>query len=68
MIVAKSAAAFLQLARQFKERQVKKEYVALVLGKPNEGHGIIDRSIGRHRSDRKRMSSIHSIAKKREAL
>ena len=68
MIVAKSAAAFLQLARQFKERQVKKEYVALVLGKPNDRHGIIDRSIGRHRSDRKRMSSIHAIAKKREAV
>ena len=68
MIVAKSAAAFLQLARQFKERRVKKEYVALVLGKLNQRHGIIDRSIGRHRSDRKRMSSIHAIAKKREAV
>jgi 23S rRNA pseudouridine1911/1915/1917 synthase len=68
MIIAKSMAAFQQLARQFKERRVKKEYVALVLGKPKDEHGIIDRPIGRHRSDRKRMSSIHTLARKREAV
>ena len=68
MIIAKSATAFHQLARQFKERRVKKEYVALVLGKPKDRHGIIDRPIGRHRSDRKRMSSLHALAKKREAI
>jgi 23S rRNA pseudouridine1911/1915/1917 synthase len=68
MIVAKNAAAFHQLARQFKERQVKKEYLAVVLGKPKDRHGIIDRPIGRHRSDRKRMSSLHALAKKREAI
>lgn len=68
MIIAKSATAFHQLARQFKERRVKKEYVALVFGKPKDRHGIIDRPIGRHRSDRKRMSSIHAMAKKREAI
>jgi 23S rRNA pseudouridine1911/1915/1917 synthase len=68
MIIAKNAAAFHQLARQFKERQVKKEYLALVLGKPKDPHGIIDRPIGRHRSDRKRMSSLHALAKKREAI
>jgi 23S rRNA pseudouridine1911/1915/1917 synthase len=68
MIVAKSMSAFQQLARQFKERRVKKEYLALVWGKPKDEHGIIDRPIGRHRSDRKRMSSIHALAKKREAV
>ena len=68
MIIAKSATAFYQLARQFKERRVKKEYVALVLGKPKDRHGIIDRPIGRHRADRKRMSSLHVLGKKREAV
>ena len=68
MIVAKSMYAFQQLARQFKERRVKKEYLALVLGKLKHERGIIDRPIGRHRSDRKRMSSLYALARKREAV
>lgn len=68
MIIAKRMPAFQQLARQFKERRVKKEYLALVMGKPKADHGIINRPIGRHRSDRKRMSSMHALAKKREAV
>jgi 23S rRNA pseudouridine1911/1915/1917 synthase len=68
MVVAKSAAAFRHLARQFKERQVEKEYVALVWGKLPSVSGTIDRPIGRHRSDRKRMSSRYAQAKKREAI
>jgi 23S rRNA pseudouridine1911/1915/1917 synthase len=68
MIIAKRMPAFQQLARQFKERQVKKQYLALVMGKPKADYGIINRPIGRHRSDRKRMSSIHALSKKREAI
>ena len=68
MIVAKNAGSFHSLARQFKERRVKKEYVALVWGKPKDRRGIIDRPIGRHRSDRKRMSSLHALAMKRQAV
>jgi 23S rRNA pseudouridine1911/1915/1917 synthase len=68
MIVAKSRAAFQQLALQFKERRVGKEYLALVWGKPKQEQGTIDRPIGRHRWDRKRMSSTHTLAKKREAV
>ena len=68
MIVAKNTAAFHGLARQFKERRVKKEYLALVLGKPKDRHGVIDRPIGRHRSDRKQMSSLYALPRKREAI
>ena len=68
MIVAKNDFAFHELARQFKSRTVEKEYVALVWGKLPSKMGIIDRPIGRHRSDRKRMSSIYVSAKKREAV
>ncbi|MGE5820108.1 MAG: RluA family pseudouridine synthase [Deltaproteobacteria bacterium] len=68
MIVAKNDFAFHELARQFKSRTVEKEYVALVWGKLPAKMGIIDRPIGRHRSDRKRMSSIYVSAKKREAV
>jgi 23S rRNA pseudouridine1911/1915/1917 synthase len=68
MVVAKTSVAFQGLARQFKERQVQKEYVALVWGKLPSGSGIIDRAIGRHRSDRKRLSSRYSLGKSREAV
>lgn len=68
MIIAKSMVAFQQLAWQFKEGTVRKQYVALVWGKPKEPHGIIDRPIGRHRWDRKRMSSIHTGVRKRRAI
>ena len=68
MIVAKSRVAFQKLASQFKEGKVKKQYMALVWGNPKDKHGIIDRPIGRHRWDRKRMSSIHTGVRKRKAI
>ena len=68
MVVAKTPFAFQRLARQFKERRVQKEYVALVWGKLPTASGTIDRPIGRHRSDRKRMSSRYSLAKSRQAV
>lgn len=68
MVVAKHDQAFRHLALQFKERRVHKEYLALVWGKVGRDKGIIDRAIGRHRSDRKRMSSIHSRSRLREAV
>jgi len=68
MIVAKTVSAFHTLVAQFKRRTVKKEYVALVWGKTQADKGIIDRPIGRHRSDRKRMSSVHFLNKSRDAV
>src|SRR5207247_6573929 len=68
MIVAKNAMAFQRLATQFKERSVSKEYLALVWGKLERETGIVNRPIGRHRSDRKRMSSVHFLAKARPAI
>ena len=68
MVVAKSGVAFRQLARQFMERSVIKEYLALVWGKMGSQGGVIDRAIGRHRSDRKKMSSLYSLSRKRDAI
>lgn len=68
MVVAKNDFAFHHLAQQFKDRTVEKEYVALVWGKLPRESGIIDRPIGRHRSDRKRMSSVYPLAKMRQAV
>jgi 23S rRNA pseudouridine1911/1915/1917 synthase len=68
MVVAKTQSAFQYLARQFKQRQIQKEYVALVWGKLKGASGIINQPIGRHRSDRKRMSSRYGLANSREAV
>ncbi len=67
IVVAKHERALHYLAHQFKERSVSKEYVAFVWGKLGQQKGIISRSIGRHRGDRKRMSSILSVPRSREA-
>src|ERR1044071_2312782 len=68
MIVAKNMASFHQLVSQFQSRTVRKEYLALVYGLMRSESGVINRPIGRHRSDRKRMSSLHPMRKTREAV
>lgn len=68
MVIAKHGQAFHPIALQFKERRICKEYLALVWGKIEKEKGIIDRPIGRHRRDRKKMSSIHSLSRLREAV
>ena len=65
LVVAKSADAHEHLARQFKARTVQKNYLALVFGEFSATDGTIRLSIGRHPTDRKRMST-HS-RKRREA-
>lgn len=67
MVVAKGEKAFWELARQFKERRVRKEYLALVWGKVSGHGGVIERPVGRHRRDRKRMSSLYRLPRAREA-
>jgi 23S rRNA pseudouridine1911/1915/1917 synthase len=68
MIVAKNMATFHQLVHQFQSRTVRKEYLAVVYGVMRSESGVINRPIGRHRSDRKRMSSLHPMKKSREAV
>jgi len=67
MVVAKNDLAMRSLVDQFKGRTVRKEYVALVHGRMAEERGKIDRAIGRHHSDRKRMSSLRVLGTRREA-
>ncbi len=59
MVAAKNAAAHHGLSAQFKARQVKKRYVALVHGEMRESEGIIDAPLGRHPKERKRIS-VHT--------
>jgi 23S rRNA pseudouridine1911/1915/1917 synthase len=68
MIVAKNTRAYGDLVLQFKQRSVEKEYIALAWGKVMPDKGLIDRPIGRHRSDRKKMSSIRFSHRSRAAL
>lgn len=56
MVVAKTDAAHRALARQFHDRAVTKEYVALVWGTMRAGE-TLSRPIGRDPRDRKKMSS-----------
>ncbi len=57
MVVAKDDEAYHHLAKQFKNRTVKKMYWAIVYGKVTSDEGLIDSDIGRHPSERKRMST-----------
>ena len=56
MVVAKNDAAHEELSRQFHDREVEKEYIALVWGLVQAGRRI-DAPIGRDPANRKRMSA-----------
>ena len=56
MLVAKNKQAHRQLSHQFKSREVKKEYLALVHGRPTPDSGTIDLPLGRDPRDRKKIS------------
>lgn len=57
ILVAKTNAAFQELTAQFRERRIEKTYMGLVYGEPAEESGRIEMPIGRHLSQRKKMSA-----------
>ena len=56
LIVAKNDFAHQALAAQLADRSLSREYEAVVRGILREERGTVDRPIGRHPSDRKRMA------------
>ena len=58
IIVAKDDAAHVSLARQLKERQVEKTYVALVEGRVEPPEGLIEAPLGRHPKRRKQQAVV----------
>jgi 23S rRNA pseudouridine1911/1915/1917 synthase len=58
LVVAKNDQAHQNLSQQFKARQVQKSYLALVWGAPAQAGGCIDRPVGRHAVERKRMAVV----------
>jgi len=69
MVVAKHDAAHEELSRQFHDREVEKEYIALVWGEVMAGRRI-DAPIGRDPSNRKKMSAAapNRVRRSREAV
>ncbi len=66
IVVAKNDFAYHFLQKEFKERRVKKEYIALVRCNLRERRGKIELAIGRDRKDREKISERTS--KPREAF
>ncbi len=56
MVVAKNQESHRDLARQFKNRTVHKDYLALVFGHPIPESGTIDLPLGRDSTNRKKIS------------
>ena len=56
MVVARTESALRALGRQFKDRQVRKEYLALVYGRVTPPDGTVDAPLGRDSVDRKKIS------------
>ena len=66
MVVARTQAALRSLSMQFKDRVVRKRYIALVAGVIKKGSGTIEVGLGRHVKQRKKIS-VHTN-KAREAV
>ncbi|MDP8224519.1 MAG: RluA family pseudouridine synthase [Candidatus Lernaella stagnicola] len=58
LVVAKTGPAMQDLQRQFAQRTVTKKYLALVTGRPRDIEGRMENAIGRHVTNRKKMSSV----------
>lgn len=56
LVVAKNDRTHQHLSSQFKSRRIRKTYLALVWGAPDEASGRITLPIGRHPVERKRMA------------
>ncbi|HHT9124677.1 MAG TPA: RluA family pseudouridine synthase [Candidatus Brocadiia bacterium] len=63
MIAIKSNLVHSKIARQFEDRKIEKEYIAVVEGEIELDSDLIKRPIGRHVRDRKLMAIRHDIGK-----
>ncbi len=58
MVVAKTDVAHTRLAQQFAQRTIEREYWAIVWGRFDGDHGVIETMLGRSKSDRKKMAVV----------
>ena len=69
LVVAKNDDAHLSLSEQLKTHDVSRIYYAIVIGNIKENSGTIDRPIGRHPADRKKMAVVTDHTRQaREAI
>jgi 23S rRNA pseudouridine1911/1915/1917 synthase len=64
LVVTKNDQSHQALAAQFKAHSIHRRYLALVHGHMNQNSGVIDQPIGRHPTQRKKMSSKAKQAKR----
>lgn len=62
IVCAKDESAHFKLARQFEQRTVEKEYVAIARGRMKEPSGTIDKPVARH-PDHYEMQRVHGEGK-----
>jgi 23S rRNA pseudouridine1911/1915/1917 synthase len=67
MVIAKNDVAHMNLAAQFQNRTVEKEYLAIVLGSPDRDRDIIDFPIANHPSQREKMTLLANHTTSRSA-
>jgi len=60
IIIAKNSICHEKLSSMFKERKIRKKYLALVYGSFDIHEGTIEKPIGRHPRDRKKMAVVYS--------
>jgi 23S rRNA pseudouridine1911/1915/1917 synthase len=69
LVIAKNTHAYRFLKKQFRERSIKKTYIAIVHGTVKSERGVIDRPIGRSSADfRKRSASRGAKGDLRQAV
>jgi 23S rRNA pseudouridine1911/1915/1917 synthase len=56
LLFARNAATQRHLSHQFQNNTIEKQYLALVVGRPQDSEGEIDAPLGRHPADPKRMA------------
>ena len=64
LVVAKHDRAHRALAAQWKQHSIDREYLAFVRGVPRTESGTVDAPIGRHPTDRKRMSTRARVGRR----
>ncbi len=64
LVAAKDDVAHRHLSAQFKAHSISRRYLALVYGLVPKEAGVVDRPIGRHPSDRKRMSGQARVGRR----
>ncbi len=66
IIAAKNDVAHNAMARKFEYRKIKKFYMTLVWGSPNQNEGQIVKNIGRHPKERKSFAALENQGKHAE--